>query len=690
MDAGTGGAISSIDCTTRQSSEFRSIVENLLRGFLLHRCVFQMSCFTSVNCLSKKNCLSNPPPICSIPGKVLNDDEADCDLQGLDPARTLAATSAMIPDPTPAADPEPKLNPAQSIPGLPHHTRDPVANDPSGDKQLAPPPSLQNEGNVVDPSKIDGGGPSPTTQEVDPGQEAAFKVKGPVQPIPYPVRSSPAEAAQAAAVINLSVISPLSAVQFARPGSGVDPGSDQQNHADPNELSPSQVAQLHQALVPVSIHSPETNPGNADPHEKSGSDHIEDQLPTAPSPGPSAPAHIVIGTGTFEAPSTGTTTIGSHTVAPNGQGYVVNGQQVNSNALPQNIDNVPVQIQGPAEDKSPDTGSTQSPNKSEAPENGQASISSPHTGKDIPSDSVGSQLPQGSALSVTTIAGLPVVNNQGTYHVDGKPLLPGSEIAISGTTWSVGSQSLPVIHVGDQVYNLPKTEPPPSQSLRVPPGPILIVPGGQVLTQAPNVPNAYIVSGSTVTVQSGTVMVGSSAIAVATSGASGSNNGALSVGNYVFTPMQGGSEVAYGGSILSLNGPGITTNGTKISLASAGLAIGSSTYAFATPAQNAAATTTARQPLATGLAGMIMNAFVVAMVGAAGTASSPSATISTSSSSTPAATASSAAGSNTQPPSSSAPGPKSSSESSSNASAVPRPCSCWSFLLGALLLIQQL
>ena len=131
--------------------------------------------------------------------------------------------------------------------------------------------------------------------------------------------------------------------------------------------------------------------------------------------------------------------------------------------------------------------------------------------------------------------------------------------------------------------------------------PVLNIPGTLPLTQAPNNPSAYLIAGSTLLpgsraavisgtsyslASSGALVVGTSTIYLAKAGTVAgqiASPGALSAGEVAFTPLPGGSAII-GSSTLSLFGPAITSSGSVISLASGGLAVGSSTYYFPTPA----------------------------------------------------------------------------------------------------------
>ena len=149
--------------------------------------------------------------------------------------------------------------------------------------------------------------------------------------------------------------------------------------------------------------------------------------------------------------------------------------------------------------------------------------------------------------------------------------------------------------------------------------PILNIPGGLTLTQAPNDANAYVVAGTTLLpgspaaivsgtsyslASSGALVVGTSTMPLATAGAVAGQiiaPNALWAGKVPFTPLPGGSAIV-GSSTLSLPGPAITSSGSVLSLASGGLVVGSSTYAFATPASKPTASLTTQEvPITTAL-----------------------------------------------------------------------------------------
>ena len=81
----------------------------------------------------------------------------------------------------------------------------------------------------------------------------------------------------------------------------------------------------------------------------------------------------------------------------------------------------------------------------------------------------------------------------------------------------------------------------------------------------------------------GSVVIRTSTIALATAGSNDVADNALTAGGETFTPLAS-TAVLVDGTPLSIGGPAITGDGTKISLASNGLVVGSSTYAYATPA----------------------------------------------------------------------------------------------------------
>ena len=137
----------------------------------------------------------------------------------------------------------------------------------------------------------------------------------------------------------------------------------------------------------------------------------------------------------------------------------------------------------------------------------------------------------------------------------------------------------------------PSATPAPTQSL--------LTINSQTLTALPSGASGYeigsstLLPGSSAVVVSGTtyslnaansLIIGTSTIALATSVA---NNSALTADGETFTPL-GSTAAVVDGTTLSIGGPAITENGTRVSLASGGLLVGSSTFAYATPAANTA------------------------------------------------------------------------------------------------------
>ena len=214
-------------------------------------------------------------------------------------------------------------------------------------------------------------------------------------------------------------------------------------------------------------------------------------------------------------------------------------------------------------------------------------------------------LPQTTTQPAPVVAGKPLVDaGGGNFQVNGQTLSRGGATAnIDGISVYVNSQGAPV--VGTQTY-LPGPTATTSTIGEAPLPSILNLSGGQSLTQVPNKPNAYVVSGTTLLpglpaaiisgtsyslAPSGALILGTSTIPLATAG-SNAATGILTAGSEVFTPL-GSTAVAVKGATLSLNGPGTIDHGTVFSLGSGGLVVGSSTYAFATPAASAPAPNTA-------------------------------------------------------------------------------------------------
>lgn len=253
---------------------------------------------------------------------------------------------------------------------------------------------------------------------------------------------------------------------------------------------------------------------------------------------------------------------------------------------------------------SPTTSRVNNPSNNKAIVNGVPTIAS-----DNPSSGALNQTPLGSANLL--IGGSTIQVTQVTAPVAGEQVhkVGSGAVALNGQTLDQGSPSItvPSIPINSGLSSLViGTSTISIASLNyAPSSPILRVPEDFPLTQVANILNAYMIAGSTVAPgssafvvsgttysldPSGALVVGTSTISLAT-GASAGSNGALSAGNQIFTPMKGGQAIAISGSILFASGSAITINGTFISLATGGLVVGSSPYAFATPAANAVAAT---------------------------------------------------------------------------------------------------
>lgn len=204
--------------------------------------------------------------------------------------------------------------------------------------------------------------------------------------------------------------------------------------------------------------------------------------------------------------------------------------------------------------------------------------------------------PLGLAIGSTTVplASLPdgTLNAAGQaitlapfgYAIDGTTVPPNQAITVSGTVISLNPSQ---IIIGYSTIPLP-----PSKI-----GRSILTVNGQTLTLLPN-GGGYLDNGQTIVPGSPAITIsgipislaasasalvfGSSAIPLAT----GSPNGVLTAASETFIPLASGT-ISIDGTTISVGGPPITDHGTIVSLASSGLVIGSSTFAFPTPAPNA-------------------------------------------------------------------------------------------------------
>ena len=218
-------------------------------------------------------------------------------------------------------------------------------------------------------------------------------------------------------------------------------------------------------------------------------------------------------------------------------------------------------------------------------------------------------IPQMTLPPITTIVGHEVqALGPSAIAIDGQALTQGAPSLLL-------SSSVPVIFGSSNLVIGTSTIPIQPQ-IEAPIPSILNLAGGQSLTQVLNNPNAYLISGTTLLpgspaaiisgtsyslAPSGALILGTSTIPIATAG-SNAATGILTAGSEVFTPL-GSTAVAVNGATLSLNGPESIDHGTVLSLGPGGLVVGSSTYAFATPAAAAtepsAAATTQQFPITT-------------------------------------------------------------------------------------------
>ncbi len=189
----------------------------------------------------------------------------------------------------------------------------------------------------------------------------------------------------------------------------------------------------------------------------------------------------------------------------------------------------------------------------------------------------------------------PLSQSAAVFSFGGMALTQGGEaVAISGTRYSLGSSFL-VAGTSSLPFSTPTATtsllPIGSETLTALPG----TAGGFEIGHSTLLPGfpAITVDGTTYSInKAGSLIAGTSTIALATAGSSNLSNSALTAGGETFTPL-GSTAVLVDGTTLSIGGPAITEDGTKISLASNGLLVGSSTYAYATPVVNTAISTTA-------------------------------------------------------------------------------------------------
>ena len=460
---------------------------------------------------------------------------------GLDPPRALHPGTSMVAPAVTASDPSVTPNPVQPMPSLPTITGSApkiLGNDAlRTGKLLVPEPSAD-----IPPAAKSPAGSAPV-----------------VNPQPHP--GDPSD--------ETTSINPPSSLHF---GSGPQ-------DANPNSMSPAQLSQLSQALAPAPspASNPVSKPTTTDPNAEPGAGPVNPVVEPGTdgttavgagksSPAPS-PAHIVLGSSTYQLPQVTAqpvpvpTVAGTPLVDVGGGNYKVGSQILSPGGATANVGGTSVHI-----------------NPQGTPV-------------------VGSQTYSPVQIAATTTIGShTLVANTAGVIVDGQQIQPNASPADVG--------GVPVQIQSPAVGNSPAGTDPASAT---DPAPILNVPGAQALTQIPSNPNAYMLAGTTLLpgssaavisvasyslAPSGVLIIGTSTVPLATAAAGSGANGALTAGNKVFTPL-GSTAIEVNGATLSLNGSATTDDGAILSLASGGVVVGSFTYAYATPAHapNASATT---------------------------------------------------------------------------------------------------
>ena len=197
----------------------------------------------------------------------------------------------------------------------------------------------------------------------------------------------------------------------------------------------------------------------------------------------------------------------------------------------------------------------------------------------------------------------PAPGNAAVFSFRGIALTQGgAAVTISGTRYSLGSSD---VVVGTSSLQL-STATPITSLLAIGSETLTALPGSGAgfeidhSTLLPGAP-AVTISGTVYSInQAGSLIVGTSTIPLANADTANPSDKALTAGGETFTPV-GSTAVVMDGTTLSVGGSAITENGTRISLASNGLLVGSSTFAYPTPAPNADTVPTATGASATGV-----------------------------------------------------------------------------------------
>lgn len=212
------------------------------------------------------------------------------------------------------------------------------------------------------------------------------------------------------------------------------------------------------------------------------------------------------------------------------------------------------------------------------------------------SDEANSQTAQADSKSIViggitytpvTTTATPSPQRPAIFSFSGTTLTQGgAAVTISGTRISLGPSG---VLIGTSSLPIATAAAPPTSSL--------LTVNFQTLTALPGSEQGFELAHSTLLPGSpgitlsgtlyslntaGSLIVGPSTIPLATAN-SNSNGAALTAAGETFTPL-GSTAVVVNGTTLSLGGPAITDDhGIRLSLASNGIVIGSSTFAYATP-----------------------------------------------------------------------------------------------------------
>lgn len=235
------------------------------------------------------------------------------------------------------------------------------------------------------------------------------------------------------------------------------------------------------------------------------------------------------------------------------------------------------------------------------PKQGDSELSSSHEQSsnaiDDESAQTGSKPIVIGGLEYTLVTASPTSSPQSEsiFYYDGVALTQGGKaVMVSSTLISLGPSG---VVVGTSTLSL--STPTPAVSLLAIGSETLTALGGSEggfkiddFTLLPG-SSAAIINGTTLSINAAdSLIVGTSTIPLATAGSGNKGNGVLTADGKTFTPL-GSTAIVVDGTTISIGGSAITENGTRLSLASNGLLIGSSTFAYATPVANTATVSTA-------------------------------------------------------------------------------------------------